>query len=508
MSSAGAVTLPKARQALWLQDLVLALLATLLVLAVAAATGFRSLDTVGDNDSLLRLVEVRDLIAGQGWFDLHQYRMGPEGGFIMHWSRLVDAPVAAIILVSTALGASMAVAETAARVLWPAAMFLLTVFFTLRAARRFGGDAAVLPALVTSAAALHFLGIYGPGALDHHNVQLMLTMASVAFLLAAPARKAAAALAGVSAALMLAVGMETAPYVAVIGAGVAILFVLGASGERIVARDYGLGFAAASAAVFLGTVSPAEWGMARCDAFSAAQFVLAALAGTGLAAVAATDFTSRGRARRLAALAVLGAVLAAVLLTGFPECLAAPYAALDPRLRTFWLDHVSEAQSVVELIRDRDTSVAARYATPVIALVLMVRGLARGEWRRQDVLVGMVLAAAFVVSIWQYAAHLLRRSCRHTAFAVDRGVAATRRNHADAGRFPEDDRGVAGVAECRLGGSGGRRFAGDERGGKDSRQRRSRRGKLRQRYGFHRASKRARYHGACPVQSRRADPRP
>jgi len=401
MSSAGAVTLPKARQALWLQDLVLALLATLLVLAVAAATGFRSLDTVGDNDSLLRLVEVRDLIAGQGWFDLHQYRMGPEGGFIMHWSRLVDAPVAAIILVSTALGASMAVAETAARVLWPAAMFLLTVFFTLRAARRFGGDAAVLPALVTSAAALHFLGIYGPGALDHHNVQLMLTMASVAFLLAAPARKAAAALAGVSAALMLAVGMETAPYVAVIGAGVAILFVLGASGERIVARDYGLGFAAASAAVFLGTVSPAEWGMARCDAFSAAQFVLAALAGTGLAAVAATDFTSRGRARRLAALAVLGAVLAAVLLTGFPECLAAPYAALDPRLRTFWLDHVSEAQSVVELIRDRDTSVAARYATPVIALVLMVRGLARGEWRRQDVLVGMVLAAAFVVSIWQ-----------------------------------------------------------------------------------------------------------
>ena len=50
---------------------------------------------IGDNDSLLRLVEIRDLLGGQGWFDLHQYRMGPPGGFVMHWSRLVDAPIAA-----------------------------------------------------------------------------------------------------------------------------------------------------------------------------------------------------------------------------------------------------------------------------------------------------------------------------------------------------------------------------------------------------------------------------
>ena len=62
--------------------------------------GFPTLPTAtGDNDSLLRLVEIRDLIGGQGWFDLHQYRMGPQGGFVMHWSRLVDAPIAAIILV-------------------------------------------------------------------------------------------------------------------------------------------------------------------------------------------------------------------------------------------------------------------------------------------------------------------------------------------------------------------------------------------------------------------------
>ncbi|TIR63053.1 MAG: GtrA family protein, partial [Mesorhizobium sp.] len=75
----------------WKHDLLLALCATLLVLGLNAISGFPTIADLGaDNDSMLRLVEVRDLLAGQGWFDLHQYRMGLTGGFVMHWSRLVD----------------------------------------------------------------------------------------------------------------------------------------------------------------------------------------------------------------------------------------------------------------------------------------------------------------------------------------------------------------------------------------------------------------------------------
>ena len=386
----------------WRTDVLATLAATLVMLAAHGASGFSSLsDMGGDNDSLLRLVEVRDLLGGQGWFDLHQYRMGPEGGFVMHWSRLVDAPLALIVLAAGALTGSAGTAETVARLLWPTLLYGLTLFFLIRAARRLGGEAALLPAAVISAAALFFTGIFGPGALDHHNVQLMLTVAALSLLMAERRDGRAAALAGACTALSLAVGMETAPYVAVIGLSVAALFVVDAEGERRVAAGFGLGFAGVGAAAFLATVPPSAWGAVTCDAFSAAQFAPAAIAGMELAAIASLPALNASRTRRLAALCTLGIVLAAVVAVLFPQCLASPYAGVDPRLRGLWLDHVSEAQSLPQLLSGDLATVAARYATPLLALVLMAQRLLRGSRQRQDVLVAALLAAAFAVSVWQ-----------------------------------------------------------------------------------------------------------
>ncbi|MER8533569.1 GtrA family protein [Mesorhizobium sp. M1005] len=399
---------------IWRSDIALALLATLPALAVNALAGFPELTNAGgDNDNLLRLVEVRDMLASQGWFDLHQYRMGLEGGFVMHWSRLVDAPIAAIIIAVSALTGSAAFAENVAQVLWPTLLFCLTVFFTARAARSFAGDSAVLPAVVVGAAALYFIGIFSPGALDHHNIQLMLSMASLSLLLEAPMRRPAALLSGLCAGLMLAVGMETAPYVATIGASVAMLFALGANGERLIARDFGLGFAGVSALVFVATIAPSAWGQAQCDAFSTVQFVVAAIAGTGLAAIASIEPAGRTRQRRIASLGLLALLLGAVVVLLFPQCLAAPYANLDPRLKELWLDHIDEAQSLFKLLAEDPAGVVARYATPLIALVLIALRLGRGGWRRQDSLVGALLVVAFIVSAWQ-----VRGSTFSIAFAV------------------------------------------------------------------------------------------
>jgi hypothetical protein len=54
--------------------------------------------SLGDTDDNMRLMQVRGLLNGQGWFDLRNYRLNPPGGFNIHWSRLVDLPIAGLIV--------------------------------------------------------------------------------------------------------------------------------------------------------------------------------------------------------------------------------------------------------------------------------------------------------------------------------------------------------------------------------------------------------------------------
>ncbi|RWD62748.1 MAG: GtrA family protein [Mesorhizobium sp.] len=384
----------------WKHDLLLAFCATLLVLAINAISGFPTIADLGaDNDSMLRLVEVRDLLAGQNWFDLHQYRMGLTGGFVMHWSRLVDTPIALIIMAFHALGAGTAAAERAAQIIWPLFLYGLTIFVILRASRRFAGADVAMPSLVLATAALFFLGIFNPGTLDHHNVQLLLTAASLWLLMEAPFWRPAAFLSGLCAGLTLAVGMETAPYVAALGACAAALFIVDER-ERQTARGFGLGFAAIASVVLVATIPPAAWGVAQCDAFSAFQFVIAALSGFGLAAIAGLSGQSTARTRFFL-MSALALAITAVAIVFFPQCLASPYAGMDERIRTYWLNDVVEAQPFLSVAVNQPKLMAARYVTPFIAILLIGLQLRSRRLRREEALTAMLLIVAFAVSLWQ-----------------------------------------------------------------------------------------------------------
>ena len=50
-----------------------------------------------DTDDAMRLVQVRDWLAGQPWFDMTATRFDPPQGVFMHWSRIVDVPLALMI---------------------------------------------------------------------------------------------------------------------------------------------------------------------------------------------------------------------------------------------------------------------------------------------------------------------------------------------------------------------------------------------------------------------------
>lgn len=370
-------------------ELLAGLAAAGLVLTLALAGGFAGLvDLNGDSDSLMRLVEVRDLLAGQAWFDTTQVRMGLDGGFVMHWSRLVDAPIAVL---AALLG------EPAALVIWPTLLAGITVFLLARMARLAHGEAAVFPAAAVGTLALVSIGIVRPGAIDHHNIQLALTLGMAAGLMAGGARAGLAA--GACAALTLAVGMETLPYVAA-GGTVAALFLLprGRS-EAGMAGGFGFGFAVTALAAFVATVPPARWMAPACDAFSVAQLSVALVAGLGLALAAVLG--SGSLLRRASLLGFVAAAVAVLAVSAFPQCLGDPYAGLDPRLRRLWLDGVVEAQSILKIARLDLAMLATWYATPLLGLVVLVLGAARRGWRRADAVVGAMLGAAILVSLWQ-----------------------------------------------------------------------------------------------------------
>lgn len=382
----------------WRVDLPAAIAVACVMVVVQAASGFPTLhNSGGDNDSLMRLVQIRDWLAGQGWSDLMQYRMGPEGGFLMHWSRIVDLPVAAIMVAVGTLTGSMATGEAIAAVLWPAVLFAVAMWLLLSIARRQYGDEAFLPMLVVGGITLNFMGIFTPRALDHHNLQLVLLLAVIALLLVRSSWSAFVA--GLCAATMLAVGLETLPYVAVAGTVAALAFLVLGGAAASFSAGYGLGFAGAALVLLLATVPASSWWIAACDAYSAGLTGVAIVAGAGLAAVALTT-ASRSLPVRLAGLAILAAITVAAAVTLTPACLADPYAGLDPELRAFWLDSVVEAQPLWRILERQPKLAPQNYATVLIALVLLVL-----EMRRRlafgPVVMFAFLLSAFAVSVWQ-----------------------------------------------------------------------------------------------------------
>ncbi|MEM8726187.1 MAG: hypothetical protein AAGE86_11765, partial [Pseudomonadota bacterium] len=130
-------------------------------------------------DDTMRLVQVRDLVGGQGWFDLTQHRVdAPGGGVPMHWSRLVDIPLALIIIVLTpVLGAPWA--EVAALILVPLITLGCAMLLAARIAWRLMGDEEATLTSLIMAISIPVLFQLTPLRIDHHGWQIVCALAAV-----------------------------------------------------------------------------------------------------------------------------------------------------------------------------------------------------------------------------------------------------------------------------------------------------------------------------------------
>lgn len=371
---------PKAKRAWTQAPWVVILLAILIIATASVIAGLRATDYVGaDNDDAMRLVEVRDFLAGQGWFDMMQYRLGLDGGTLMHWSRLVDLPIAGLIALF-GLFLPPGPSEAAALFLWPILLIVPVVIGVARACWNIGQRQTMIIGLVFIVLSLISNIRFQPGNIDHHNVQLALIALLVAGLTDRLGRWKGHALAGIMAGLAVAVGVETTPLVAISGIVVAVRWAWHGAPMDGAARAFGLSLAATVAAAFLVTTPPRLYAMVTCDNLSLGFFAIATAGGVALA-LSARFARHRSRTARILALAASGAAVAAVTLSVAPQCLQNPLASLDPLLKTLWLERVQEAQSIVQMVQTMPSYVGFGFAAGTIAIIVCLVRIWRNDRR-------------------------------------------------------------------------------------------------------------------------------
>jgi hypothetical protein len=385
--------------------IMIALLWAVVVCSLAAPAIKDGVFDAMSTDDAMRLVEVRDLIAGQGWFDLMQHRLDPPG-VSMHWSRVIDAPLAALIVMLRPLTGA-AGAEAVTLILWPALLFGAALLLVAAIARAISEGprqlpvqlAAVFLAALSAPALIHFRA----GAIDHHNAQLVLLLA-LAFLLGEVERSVVkACLAGLAATLSLSIGLEMLPAIA--AACVAVFGLLVWRGRAVAFPIEVFGAALAGSSLLLAglLLPPHSLGAPVCDAFGGPSLLL--IAGGGVSLMIVADMARRhfSLPARAAAGAVAGSILLGSFFGLFPGCLASPYAAVDPILKTFWLDNVAEAMSLQTMLQLAPQKIPGFYGFPVLTLGLAVAALYRAAppGRFRWILATVTLGTLIGISLWE-----------------------------------------------------------------------------------------------------------
>ncbi len=309
-----------------------------------------------DTDDALRLAQIRDWMAGQSWFDTTQMRINPPAGGDIHWSRLIDVPMAALIAILTPLfGAAMA--ERIMLAGYPLMLLSGLIWVMASTVRRhFGPIIATLAAYMlplSMAIAIQF----APLRIDHHGVQILLAAVALACALHThPLGKPSVAMAGICGgvlALYLSISFEALPYVVIFGglwAWRLLRHPSQAAWQALAA--YAMAFTLGSALILAGTRGISALGRSYCDAMSWPWLAAAGAASAILLLIAAMP---KSPMSRLAIMGILGlasaGAIGAIAITS-PVCFAGPFASLDPIVRDYWYINVLEGRPAWEQTPD------------------------------------------------------------------------------------------------------------------------------------------------------------
>lgn len=366
------------------------------VLTTRAILGADKIPLIEDTDDAMRLVVVRDFLAGQGWYDHLQYRLNTPFGAELHWSRLVDVPIAGLLLLLSPFGGS---AATIAAYAWPLLLLLVLMWLSAQVTLKLVGPGGLLPALALPILSPAVAAEFSPGRFDHHSIQILLTMLLLWCTIEALERPRWAIGAGIAAATALAIGTEALPAVASAILAFGLMWALLPDRARAL-RWFGTALGAASVVHLVLTWPPDRWLEPMCDTISIVYVAAAVLAGGAFVLLSMLPLGGRPAMVRLAALAIAGIAVAGAIVAVYPQCLRGPYAGLDPWLVEHWLSRISEAKTAWASVLSMTDLTAGIVLPPLLALGWIAWRITRPD-RVGWLLLGLYLAVAVIVMIVQ-----------------------------------------------------------------------------------------------------------
>lgn len=340
----------------------------------------------------MRSVQIQQLLADGRWFDLTIAGIDMPGAYLSPWSRLVDLPYVLLSWVFGTVTDQTNALWWAFRVWQPVLLIVFSLLWVLTAIRITGLGQKLEPIPVLAAFAMMPLTLweFTPGRIDHHNVQIVLLMAALYGL--SGWSVVGGFVAGVACGLSFVVGLELAPVLLIVLVGPGLAWIAGVPGSGRIQISLASGLALTTLLAGGLLIGPARLMQTECDAFSA-PFATVFLGYSALTALSVCLVRSRRPAVRLAVLSFCAVLLAAAVALLFPSCLQGPYQAIDPVVRSLWLDRVPQEKSFLEFYRMGETIKIVCLGFLAVVMVAAIPALPR-RFRQRDAAFVIIFAVA------------------------------------------------------------------------------------------------------------------
>ncbi|NDE89736.1 MAG: hypothetical protein EB059_01145 [Alphaproteobacteria bacterium] len=308
--------------------------------------------TLPDTDDYVRLIQVSNWLDGQSWFDMQLPHLYPQHIISMHWARLVDVPLAGLMIILDAVNhffrwdaPRTSIALLAAFIV--PCMLLFALLKTMRAwARPMLGKswAGIVCFIVPLCMQLIFQ--YMPMRVDHHAYILL--GAAIAFyalqnMTLGIQHRLMAILAGAAIGITMWNGAEILPMLLGTGLCLSLLMILFKRPHFSDGVVFGASLLVTSLLVLLVAKAPADRWVINYDSYSFFYVMVAAYTLAFFTALWGCSRLTKNSAILFAFALFAGLVDLYFFLQQFPDFIAGPYAKVNPLLNQVFFPNIREA---------------------------------------------------------------------------------------------------------------------------------------------------------------------